>query len=93
MFHRQAFIIEKTIGEGTEKNSVETMPVFVEVTPTTPLQADYFRSSLYITWNEMHFVKGECRPDFRHILVQMPNNDFQNHPEEIELLLPSITKL
>ena len=25
---------------------------------------------------------------FRHILMQMPNNDFQNHPEEIERLLP-----
>ena len=25
---------------------------------------------------------------FRHILVQMPNNDFHNHPEEIDRLLP-----
>ena len=25
---------------------------------------------------------------FRHILTQMPNVDFYNHPEEIEKLLP-----
>ena len=25
---------------------------------------------------------------FRHLLAQMPNNNFQNHPEEIERLLP-----
>ena len=25
---------------------------------------------------------------FRHILMRMPNNDFHNHPEEIERLLP-----
>lgn len=38
-----------------EETSVKTMPVFVEVTPTIPLQTDNLRSSLHITWNEMHF--------------------------------------
>ena len=38
-----------------EETSEETMPVFVEVTPTAPLQADVFHSSLHIAWNEIHF--------------------------------------
>ena len=38
-----------------EETSVKTMPVFVEVTQTIPLQTDNVRSSLHITWNEMHF--------------------------------------
>ena len=37
------------------ETSEEEMPVFVEVTPTTPLQSANFRSSLHIAWNEMHF--------------------------------------
>ena len=37
------------------ETSEETMPVFVEVTPTAPLQADVFHSSLHIAWNEIHF--------------------------------------
>lgn len=43
--------LEKEPDEISEK----TMPVFVDVTPTAPLQADHFSSSLHITWNEMHF--------------------------------------
>ena len=37
------------------ETSEETMPAFVEVTQTAPLQSDNFRSSLHIAWNEMHF--------------------------------------
>ena len=43
--------LEKKQNETSEKS----LPVFVEVTPATPLQTDSFRSSLHITWNEMHF--------------------------------------
>lgn len=46
--HTKLLLLENRLEKEQNETSEKTIPVFVEVTPTAPLQIDNFRSSLHI---------------------------------------------